>query len=278
LFRVNLCAIMEYDDASREFRTVSSFALGAQRTQFDGLRVQEADIPWLAQRLITLRLPAILKPGSGEPGVPAALQKRVGLRAALVVPLAARGKFLGLMWLDDTQAAHYFTSTEINVAQGIATQIAIALDGASLADRLDLEQRRIEALATALADGLVVVDREMRMISLDGGAEALLGWQTSEIRGRRMSDVFDISEAEASLAWTKERDGPASAAKELRLRARDGRTVDCVAHGIAVRGADGEVAQILYALRKRPGSQGYADRVMDSIGELATAQAPEPPE
>src|SRR5207247_2901153 len=107
-------------------------------------------------------------------GLPPPLQKRLGLRSALVVPLAARGRFLGILWLDDTRAPHLFTSKEINIVQGVAAQVAIALDGAKLAVQLDLERRRLEALVTALADGLVVVDRDLRVLYLDDGAEARL--------------------------------------------------------------------------------------------------------
>jgi len=278
LVRVDRCTIMGYDEPSREFRTLASFAPGSRRTPFDGLRIQEAEVPWLAQRLIALRLPALLKASSGEAGISPALQQRLGLRSALVVPLAARGRFLGLLWLDDTQASVYFTSKEINVVQGIAAQVAIALDGANLADQLDLERRRLRSLVAALSDGLITVDRDLRVVGMDAGAEALVGWTTSEVRGRRMYEVFDISEAEASLAWTMEKDRPASAPKALHLRARDGAPVECTAQGIAIRSPEGDVIQVLYALRKKPGAKGYAERAADSGERLAPVHAAEPPE
>ncbi len=278
LVRVDRCAIMAYDEASREFRTIGSFAPGLRRTPFDGLRIQEAEIPWLAQRLIALRLPAILKASSGEAGLSPALQQRLSLKSALVVPLATRGRFLGLLWLDDTRSPHYFTSEEINIVQGIGAQVAIALDGANLAEQLDLERHRIESLVAAFADGLVVADREMRIVSIDAGAEALVGWQTSEVRGRRMQEVFEISEAEASVGWTKDQRGFGSAAKDLRLRARDGHAVECIAQAVAVRTADGDTVEILYALRRKPGTRGYEDRVLESIDGLTEIHTVEPPE
>src|SRR2546426_1181434 len=117
--------------------------------------------------------------------LPPFVQKRLGVTTALVVPLACRGRFLGGLWLDDTRSPHLFTSTEINVVQGIATELAIALNTSELVGKLDLERRRFEALVTAVMDGLLIVDRDRRMVHLDSGAEALLGWQNSEIRGRR---------------------------------------------------------------------------------------------
>ncbi len=278
LVRVDRCAILSYDPSVREFRTISSFVPGGHTTAFDGLTIAEAEVPRLAQRLISLRLPALLKAPSRETALPPLLQKRLGLRSALVVPLAARGRFLGILWLDDTRSPHLFTSKEINIVQGVAAQVAIALDGAKLAVQLDLERRRLDALVSALADGLVAVDRDQRILYLDGGAEALLGWQSSEVRGRRMHDVFDISDAEASVAWTRERGGPALAPKDLRLRAHDGMPVECTAQAVAVRGDEGEMIQILFALRKKAGTKGYADRMMDSIDQLGPLPAADPPE
>ena len=94
----------------------------------------------------------------------------------------------------------------------------------------------------------------------------------------RSYEILDISPAEASLGWTRDRSGPAFAAKELRLRTRDGHPVDCVVQGAAVRGDDGEVVQILYALRRKAGTRGYVDRLMDSIDGLVSIHPAEPPE
>jgi len=48
--------------------------------------------------------------------------------------------------------------------------------------------------------------------------------------------------------------------------------------GAAVRGDDGEVVQILYALRRKAGTRGYVDRLMDSIDGLVSIHPAEPPE
>src|SRR5205809_4905735 len=79
LVRVDRCAILAYDEASREFRTIGSFAPGMRRTPFDGLRIREAEIPWLAQRLVALRFPAFLRASSGEAGLSPPLQQRLPL-------------------------------------------------------------------------------------------------------------------------------------------------------------------------------------------------------
>src|SRR2546427_699848 len=219
LVGVDRCAVLGYDKQAREFRTLAAFGPGGTPTPFEGLRIQVAEIPRLAHRIVSLRLPALLKEPSPEAVLPAFIQKRLGVSTALVVPLACRGRFLGGLWLDDTRSPHMFTSTGIHVVQGIATELAIALNTSELVGKLDLERRRFEALVTALMDGLLIVDRDRRMVHLDSGAEALLGWQNSEIRGRRGYEVFEIFEAEADVAWKKERGGAAPPAEVVGLPA-----------------------------------------------------------
>jgi len=249
LLGVDRCAVLLYDERAREFRTAVSFGPGAPETPFEGLRIPESDMPRLAQRLMTLHLPALVKSDSKDVALPPAVVKRLGLRAALLVPLVCRGRGLGVLWLDHSAQSHYFTSKEINVAQGIATSVAVALDGTFRMESLDLERRRFEALARSLADGVIVLDRELRILDLDPPAESLLGWQSSEVRGRRAHEVFDITEAQASVGWTRNALVPSPAAKRLQLRTREGAHLDCEVLAVPVRNAAGETVQVLYVLR-----------------------------
>lgn len=265
LVRVDRCAVLSYDEAAREFCTVVSFGPPGAANAFEGLRIPESDMPRLAQRIAALHLPALVKPDSRDPELPPAVVKRLGVRSALLVPLVCRGRTLGLLWLDDSERSHYFTSKEINVIQGVATSVALALDGASRVASLALERRRFEALARSLSDGVIVLDRDLRILEMDGPAEELLGWQSSEVRGRRAHEVFAITEAQAGVAWTRAADGPSPAPKALRLRTRQGGSVACTLLAVPVRGEDGDTQQVLYVLRSRPPT---ADE---------TASVPEPP-
>src|SRR2546428_4179768 len=127
-------------------------------------------------------------------------------------------------------------------------------------------------------DGLLIVDRDRRMVHLDSGAEALLGWQNSEIRGRRVYEVFEISEAEADVAWKKERGGAVPAAKVLSLRARDGVRVSCSVLPILVRDPERDVLQGLHPLPEAPGTKRYADRLMEALSEAPQTPRAAPPE
>lgn len=251
LVQVDRCAVLAYDPASREFRAVASFGPGSGGTPFEGVRFAESDMPRLAQRLLRLHLPALVKADSKDAALPAAVVKRLGLKAALLVPLVCRGRVLGVLWLDHTAQSHYFTSKEINVVQGIATSVAVALDAAQRIENLELEQRRFDALARTLSDGVIILDPTSRILEMSRGAEELLGWQSSEVRGRRAHEVFDISAAETTVAWTREASGPSLAPKGLSLRARAGTYLPCEVLAVPVRNEAGERVQILYVLKRR---------------------------
>src|SRR2546425_7823491 len=64
LVRVDRCAVLGYDKRTREFHTLASFGPGGKPTPFEGLRIQVADIPRLAHRLVSLQLPPPLKESS----------------------------------------------------------------------------------------------------------------------------------------------------------------------------------------------------------------------
>jgi len=269
LVRVDRCALLSYDDATREFHTLVSFGPGGRPSPFEGLVLREGDMPKVAQRLVRQRLPVLMKDAVKEGAVPAAVVARLGLRSALIAPLSCRGRLLGAIWLDSTTGSHYFTSKEINVVLGIATQAAIALDNGRNADMLDLERRRFEALAKSLSDGMITMDRDLRILDLDAGAAALLGWTASEIRGRRFAEVFDLSEGEAVPGGKEDASGPILARKELRLRAHDGVRIPCAVATAVVRDRDGSPHQILCAIRKAVGSKNAEERAMESLHQLA---------
>lgn len=278
LVRVDRCAVFSYDGAARDFVVVSSFGPRGKAAAFEGLRIPGSDMPRLAQRLVSLRLPVLVKDGSKDLALPPAVVKRLGVRSVLLVPFACRDRFLGCLWLDDSSASHYFTSKEINVVQGIAMEVAIALDNASQSGALALGVRRFDALARALSDGIVTLDADLRILEMDRAAEDLLGWQSSEVRGRRVHEVFDISEAEASVAWRKEAGDPSPAAKDLSLRTHDGTRLSCQVLTIPVRAEAGGVAQVLYVLRNLTGAKGIHAKAMDALRELVAVQADVPRE
>lgn len=92
-----------------------------------------------------LRLVTADRPGHYE------ALRELGLRSALVVPLRARGRTLGALWLVSADSGRIFGEPDLELAQEVARRAAIAVDNARL--YLSLEQsdrRRQYALDSAL--------------------------------------------------------------------------------------------------------------------------------
>src|SRR3990170_1296120 len=95
LVRVDRCAFFEYDETTREFRPLVVFEPSGLKGRFEGLVLQESDVPRFAQRLVKQRLPILVKDAGKDPNVPPPLVQRLGGPSALVAPPACRREGLG---------------------------------------------------------------------------------------------------------------------------------------------------------------------------------------
>ena len=136
LVGVDRCAIMEYDERRAEFRTAQVFSPDRVRNaDFAKLVLRESDIRALAHKILVQKLPALIKDADQDGLLPGPVAASLGMRSVLVVPLACRGRTLGLMTLDRVGRQKFFTSKEINVAMGVGVHLAIALEQFRLIER-----------------------------------------------------------------------------------------------------------------------------------------------
>jgi signal transduction histidine kinase len=72
------------------------------------------------------------------------------IRAFLAVPLVLRNRVAGLLVLDDTRAARVFQTEEIQLAQSVATQAAIAIENARLFEEVRAGREQLRDLTSYL--------------------------------------------------------------------------------------------------------------------------------
>ncbi|WP_246154444.1 histidine kinase dimerization/phospho-acceptor domain-containing protein [Methylobacterium oryzihabitans] len=101
-----------------------------------------------------------------------------------------------------------------------ASRLAAAETGLAASDgRL----REIQAVLDAVADGIVILDGEGRILSLNRGATALLGFETREVAGDDVGLLFTAeSRVAARAALHRARGGSSGEAEEVIGQARDG--------------------------------------------------------
>ncbi|PJF24748.1 MAG: histidine kinase, partial [Phototrophicales bacterium] len=71
---------------------------------------------------------------------------------------------------------------------------AIAVHNAQLYERIDQERRRLAAIVQHSADGVMILDSELRILSFNRALERMTGWKTEDAVGRDLDEV---------IAWKK---------------------------------------------------------------------------
>ncbi|MEH3146971.1 MAG: PAS domain S-box protein [Methylobacterium frigidaeris] len=161
------------------------------------------------QALFKGREPASLPPGEETP--PLCLARREGGSVpvqVVVAPVEVNGAAASLLTvrrLPDADQACRLAAAETGL---------VARD-----DRL----REFQAILDAVADGIVILDGEGRILSLNRGAAALFGFETQEVAGDDFGLLFTAeSRMAARAALHRARSGPAREGDEVTGQARDG--------------------------------------------------------
>jgi PAS domain S-box-containing protein len=258
LVSVNRCAIFLYDPQRREFRGFQAFSPDPREAEdLARLVIPEEKVPKLVRKIVSQRLPALIKDATRDDFLPSDLVEAFGIRTMLIMPLACRQRVLGMILLDDTKLRHYFTSKEINVVLGIANQTALAMENWQLQRELDRERRRRETAALVLADGMLILATDGTILHVNREAEETFGYAATELVDRRCSDVLGVSDADGrplkeqsitatSLLWGE----PLGEALRLTFFRKDETPLTLLVRGAPIRDERGQVMEVVYSLHR----------------------------
>ena len=113
-----------------------------------------------------------------------------GFRAYLGVPLTgAESGLSGVLCLYSSDARAW-RAEEVEAVQALATNASSALANAELYQRVALEKERSFAILSNIADGIVAVDREGRVVLWNAAAEEITGVPGVEALGRTPLQVL----------------------------------------------------------------------------------------
>jgi PAS domain S-box-containing protein len=131
---------------------------------------------------IERRQAVVIEDALVAPNVSRHLVRMLGARAGIVLPLIARGKVIGIMWLYDTGAPRKFTRDDVQRANLLSDQVAIAIDNAMLFTQLSRTNRQLEesydrlkSLDTMKMEFFTLLSHELRtpLTTIKGYAELL---------------------------------------------------------------------------------------------------------
>jgi len=129
---------------------------------------------------------------TGEPGdriVENSYITRHGIESIIAVPLKVHEKVKGMLLLGNSKPYDY-SIEEINHLVFLADQVALGIENAVLYKNAVLEKNKTEAILHSIGDGVVTLDWERKITSINPAASEISGWQAEEVVGRSCHEVF----------------------------------------------------------------------------------------
>nr|MBC7244654.1 GAF domain-containing protein [Chloroflexota bacterium] len=205
------CSILLFDEQrQRILPLMSQYASGAtdkelwERFRYRTYAQRVEEVPVL-KRVIEDRQPLVLSAATIS-SLPEAWTKPFNICSLLIVPLIARDCVIGIMALDHVEPIRHFTHDQINLAMTIGSQVAVALENARLHQQIREEKAKTEVILQEMFSGIIAVDHDLRILSLNPGAEAITGYPANQVIGKQLVEVFgeDIAAPDSPLARAME--------------------------------------------------------------------------
>lgn len=132
------------------------------------------------------------------------LDKR--LKQPFALPLIFAGEPLGLLIVFRAYAATA-TPDDMQVLQSFADQAAIAVHNAQLYERIDHDRKRLAAILQHSADGVMILDAQAHVISLNRALERMTGWRSEDAVGLDQDEVITWKKLDSGDLKKALRDG-----------------------------------------------------------------------
>ncbi len=124
------------------------------------------------------------------------LLRSLELRAALFVPLRARGRILGAFACAVGLSGRGYGPDDLRYAEVLAGRISLALDNAGLSRMVGELEHQLESTFANLAEAVLVRDASGRMVFANPAAARLLGFDSvEEIKSASPQQLMDLFDA-----------------------------------------------------------------------------------
>lgn len=114
----------------------------------------------------------------------------LGLTQVIRLPLHIGGAVIGLIYVFQS-GNYYFVEDAQNLLRSFAEQAAIAVRNARLYQQVKQEKQRLDAILEQSADGVMILDRYLRITVFNQALSYMTGWPAVEAIGRMHDEVID---------------------------------------------------------------------------------------
>jgi PAS domain S-box-containing protein len=117
------------------------------------------------------------------------LLRELGLRSFICVPIVARGVTVGAVSFITAESGRRYAEVDLRAAEELALRAAAVVETSQLYEEVEHRARASRALE-AIADGVVLLDNDERVLLWNRAAAAMTGIEAADVLGRPARDVL----------------------------------------------------------------------------------------
>lgn len=119
-----------------------------------------------------------------------AVMRRLQYSSAIVVPLVARGRTLGVLSVLRLGTPVPFADADVSLMTDLASRAALAVDNARLYEEQQRTEARLQTVLDGLAEAVVMVSRDGDLVYLNEAAAGLFGYEhAGDVPPTRLAEV-----------------------------------------------------------------------------------------
>jgi signal transduction histidine kinase len=197
--RLQYCMIYLLDSHEREIVSIKAPAVVEKKFGKLKFRIDEL----IASRIaVEERKPLFIEDAPRFPRISQRIVKMLGFKSAIVLPLIARDRVLGVMWLYSTDRHVAFDENDRRSAVALSDQAAAVIDNARLFKELEESYEKLKDLDKTKMEFFTLISHELRnpLAVIKGYAELLSNGTLGPINDKQRDKLKRIRENVDKLA------------------------------------------------------------------------------
>ncbi|RMG02451.1 MAG: PAS domain S-box protein, partial [Nitrospirae bacterium] len=152
--------------------------------------------------------------------------QHLGSDAYAIVPLVARDRVIGVLWVDNYFNKKAITDEDMRFLSGFADQVAAAIESARLFEKIRIAEAELENIFESISDLLYITTEDYTIKNINRAVELKVGLNREEIIGKKCYQIFHGTDkpyekcphhktVETKLPYIEEFEDPRSGATTL---------------------------------------------------------------
>lgn len=195
----------------------------------------------LSDEILRARNSIIIEDAAASEFIPKDYINAFNAKSVLIVPFVNRGYVMGFMNIIFAQAPHTFTTKEIAIAKGIASQVAVFIENMRLNEEIKESEERYRTLVENATDAITSIDLEGVVISWNKAAEELYGYTKEEAMAKKIPIVPEDRALELPFFFENVIKGKIISNFETKRRHKNGNLIDVSLTISPVKNEGGEI-------------------------------------